>query len=210
LQDPLDRKTYQARYLDGTEPDWGQEADPRRAFAAWLVAPENPYFAKVAVNRVWAHFFGVGLVDPVDDFGPHNPPSHAELLDDLAGMFAQVRFDLRALARGIVLSDAYQRTSRLSHPAQKGPRLFARMNVKGLSAEQLFDSLALATGYREEVPPAARAVFGYEVGSPRATFMAAFGGGSGRSDTQTSILEAPARGDGGVGGRHDGPRRGGG
>jgi hypothetical protein len=64
------------------------------------------------------------------------------------------------------------------------------MNVKGLSAEQLFDSLALETGYREAVPPAARAMFGFEKGSPRGEFLAAFGGGPARSDSQTSILQA--------------------
>jgi hypothetical protein len=114
------------------------------------------------------------------------------LLDELAKLFVQARFDLRTLVRGIVSSETYQRSSRLTHDGQKEPRLFARMNVKGLSAEQLFDSLALATGYREEAPRAARAVYGYEAGSPRATFMAAFGGGSSRSDMQTSILQALA------------------
>src|SRR5262249_39407222 len=170
------------KHLGGTEPDWAKEADPRRVFADWLTAPENPFFAKVAVNRVWAHFFGVGLVDPVDDFGPHNEPSHPELLDELARLFVEAHFDLRKLARGVVLSDAYQRTSRLTPPGQKGPRVYARMNIKGLSAEQLFDSLALATGYREDVPRAARPAFGFEVGSPRAEFLATFGGGSSRSD----------------------------
>ncbi len=192
LQDPLAKTTYQARYLDGEEPDWKAQPDPRRAFADWLTAPENPYFSKVAVNRVWAHFFGVGLVDPLDDFGPHNPASHADLLDELARLFAENDFDLRCLARGIVLSKAYQRSSKSSDPRHKEPRLYARMNVKGLSAEQLFDSLALATGYREPVPPAARAVFGFEKGSPRGEFLATFGGGPARSDSQTSILQALA------------------
>lgn len=192
LQDPLSRTVYQARYLDSKEPDWKVQPDPRRAFADWLTAPENPYFAKVAVNRVWAHFFGVGLVDPLDDFGPHNPASHPELLDELARLFVQNHCDLRWLARGIVLSKAYQRSSKSSDLRHKEARLYARMNVKGLSAEQLFDSLALATGYREPVPPAARALFGYEKGSPRGEFLAAFGGGPARSDSQTSILQALA------------------
>jgi hypothetical protein len=191
VQDTLDKTTYQAHFLDGREPDWSADPDPRRVFAGWLTTADNPFFARVAVNRVWAQLFGVGLVDPVDDFGPHNEPSHPELLDDLARLFAaKGHFDLRQLVRGMARSAAYQRTSRLTHPGQKEPRLYARMNVKGLSAEQLFDSLVLATGYREAVPRVALPVFGFEKGSPRGQFLAAFGGGASRSDMQTSILQA--------------------
>ncbi len=92
LEDPLDKMMYQARFLDDREPDWRVDADPRRAFAGWLTAPDNPYFARVAVNRVRAQLFGVGLVDPVDDFGPHNEPSHPALLDDLARLFVEARY----------------------------------------------------------------------------------------------------------------------
>jgi hypothetical protein len=82
------------------------------------------------------------------------------------------------------------------------------MNVKGLSAEQLFDSLKLATGYREDVPRAARAAFGHEPGEPRATLLAAFGGGSARSDMQTSILQALALMNGEWMARQTDPERG--
>jgi hypothetical protein len=186
------KKTVSARFLDGREPDWGAGPDPRAAFAAWATARDNPFFAKVAANRVWAQFFGVGLVDPVDDFGPHNPPSHPELLDDLAGAFAESGFDERFLVRALTRTAAYGRTSRASSAAQDDPRSFARMNVKGLSPEQLFDSLALATGYREPVPRAARPAFGWDKDSPRGRFVAKFGGGSQRTDRQTSILQALA------------------
>jgi hypothetical protein len=134
--------------------------------------------------------FGVGLVDPVDDWGPHNEPSHPELLDELARLFVASGHDLRILARGMAMSAAYQRTSRLTHDGQKDARLFARMAVKGLSAEQLIDSLALATGHREPIPRVARIAFGYEPKSPRAADKAQFGGGSARGDMQTSILQA--------------------
>jgi hypothetical protein len=136
--------------------------------------------------------FGVGLVDPIDDFGPHNTPSHLELLEELAQQLVAHDFDLGYLYRSITRTSAYQRTSRLTHPSQKEPRLFARMNVKGLTAEQLFDSLALATGYRESVPLAAQAAFGYDRDSPRGKFLARFGGGPSRTDMQTSILQALA------------------
>jgi hypothetical protein len=185
-------KTVSAKYLDGREPDWKKEPDPRRTFAAWATARDNTYFARTGANRIWANLFGVGLVDPIDDFGPHNLPSHPELLDDLAAAFAASGYDEKLLVKAITQSSAYGRTSRASSASQDDPRIYARMNVKGLSPEQLFDSVALATGYREAAPPAARAVFGYGKESPRGQFMATFGGGSQRSDRQTSILQALA------------------
>jgi hypothetical protein len=179
-----------ARFLDGSEPRWTADSDPRQAFAAWLTRPENPYFARVMANRLWAHFFGVGLVDPVDDWGSHNPPSHPDLLDELAAAYAANGFDAKFLVRAITQSKAYRRTSRQSHASQAGPRTFARMTVKGLSAEQLFDSLAQATGYRDPVPLAARGAYGWPAQSPRGQFLAKFGGGTGRTDMQVSILQA--------------------
>jgi hypothetical protein len=186
-----DTKTpVSARFLDGALPDWKADTDPRQAFAAWLTRPGNPYFTPVMANRAWANFFGVGLVEPVDDWGPHNPPSHPELLDDLAAAYAASGFDAKFLVRAITRSEAYRRTSRQTHPSQAAPRRFARMTVKALSAEQLFDSLALATGYRDPVPLAARTAYGWPADSPRGQFLAKFGGGSGRTDMQVSILQA--------------------
>ncbi len=183
-------ETASARFLDGQLP--AATAGPREAFADWLTKPGNPYFARVMANRAWANLFGVGLVDPVDDWGPHNPPSHPELLDDLAAAYTASGFDARFLTRAITSTAAYQRTSRQTDPRQSDPRLLARMNVKGLSAEQLFDSLALATGYRDPVPLAARTVGGWPAASPRGQYLAKFGGGANRADRQVSILQALA------------------
>jgi Protein of unknown function (DUF1553) len=118
--------------------------------ADWLVSVENPYFARAAVNRLWGYLFGTGLVDPVDEQGEHNPPSHPELLDELARQFAGHGFDLKHLLRVLVASQAYQRSSLVGPGGlEEEPRLFARMAVRGLIAEQLFDSLAEATEYPE-------------------------------------------------------------
>jgi hypothetical protein len=192
LRIPDQNTTVAARFLDGGAPDWDARPDPRRLFADWMTARNNPYFARMAANRVWAQLFGIGLVDPIDDFGPHNKPSHPELLDELARAFADNGYNDRFLVRAITRTAAYQRTSRANHADQEDARLFARMNVKGLSAEQLFDSLALATGYRDPVPLAARPAFGWESESPRGQFIAKFGGGSRRTDQQASILQALA------------------
>ena len=179
-----------AKFLDGQTPDWGHQPDPRAAFADWLTRPSNPYFAKVMANRVWADLFGVGLVNPIDDWGDHNPPSNPELLELLATAYRESGFDAKVLVRAIVMSDTYQRTSRQTDPIQTDPRLLARMNVKGLSAEQLYESLTLATGHRESSPSSADAAFGWPARSPRGLFIAKFGGGVGRTDMQVSILQA--------------------
>jgi hypothetical protein len=125
------------KYFDGTTPDWKAESDSRRAFATWVTAKTNPFFARATANRIWAQFFGVGLVDPGDDFGPHNPPSHPELLDDLAEAFVLSGFDTDYLVRAITRTAAYRRSSKATENSQSDARLFARMNVKGLTPEQL-------------------------------------------------------------------------
>ncbi len=143
------KKPVPARFLDDAEPVWKAGVSARVPLAAWVTARDNPFFAKATVNRVWGQFFGRGLVDPVDDFRDDAPPSHPELLDELAKAFADSGFDLRFLVQAIGRTKAYQRTSARTDATQDDPRLFARMAVKGLTGEQLFDSLALATGSRD-------------------------------------------------------------
>jgi hypothetical protein len=180
LTPPGGRKPRQAAFLDGGTPQWPRDRGPRAVLADWITAADNPYFARTAVNRVWGHFFGVGLVDPVDDFRDDNPPSHPELLDDLARAFVASGFDLSYLIRGICLSRAYQRTSARTHASQDGTRLPARMPVKALTGEQLFDSLALATGYRD----------GQDRGAARRQFLTRFALAGSAAEPETSVQQA--------------------
>jgi hypothetical protein len=191
---PGTEKVVQAKFLDGAEPQWKPRASARETLADWMTAADNPYFARAAVNRLWGYFFGTGLVDPVDDMvGSERIPSHPELLDELAREFAAHHYDLKFLIRAITNSKAYQLTSARSHPSQDEPPLFARMAVKGLTAEQLFDSLAQATGYQEaqtNLPP--RVVL-LGNGSARQEFLTKFGNRSDKiTEVQTSILQALA------------------
>jgi len=94
------------------------DVDPRVALADWLTAKDNPYFAQAAANRIWEQWFGRGLVSPADDFRPDNPASHPDLLKSLAKGLADHDFDLKFLIRSIMRSEAYQRTSSVSHPSQ--------------------------------------------------------------------------------------------
>src|SRR5262249_30835518 len=96
---PHKKKTVRARFFDGIEPAWKDNDNPRAVLADWLVRADNPFFARAAVNRLWEYFFGTGLTDPVDEQGDHNPPSHPELLDEMARQFADHGFDLKYMIR---------------------------------------------------------------------------------------------------------------
>ncbi|HEY2159517.1 MAG TPA: DUF1553 domain-containing protein, partial [Isosphaeraceae bacterium] len=155
-----------------------------------ITSPSNPYFAKAAVNRIWAQLFGVGLVDPVDDFGDSNPPSHPELLDDLAAWFADSGYDRPALIRALTATRAYGLASEVGPGGPPGPRLFARGPVRGLTPEQLYDSLAQAVGLPSEPAQNVRAVVPT---GPRAAFLEKFAAGDDRpTERETSIPQALA------------------
>jgi hypothetical protein len=199
MQEKIDRRelaipntsqVVQAMFLDGNEPAWKYKVGPRTTLAEWLTSPRNPYFARAAVNRLWGHFFGRGLVEPVDDLNDQNPPSHPEVLDELARQFAAHGFDQKFVIRAITLTQAYQLTSVRTDPSQDEPRLFARMAVKGLSGEQLFDSLVTATGFREVRTP--QDPFIFNPSSPRIEFLTRFADQDSRTESQTSILQALA------------------
>jgi hypothetical protein len=143
---PDQKKTVNARFLDGNAPELPKGVPAPVVLARWATDRDNAYFARAAANRLWAYFFGVGLVEPVDAAGPHNPPSHAALLDALAGQLMAHDFDVQYLIRAITGSHAYQRSSARPGAEPDDPRVFTRMTVRPMTGEQLFDSLAQATG----------------------------------------------------------------
>jgi hypothetical protein len=143
---------YQPRpptFLGGAELQAELDTIYRAALARWMTSPENPYFARATVNRAWWHFFGRGIVNPVDDMHAGNAASHPELLDLLSQRFVESGFDLKLLCRAIALSRTYQQTSRPGEQADAEGALFARMSIKVLTPEQLYDSLVAILG-----PPA--------------------------------------------------------
>ncbi len=186
---PGTERVAQARFLDGKQPRWKYKVGARESLADWMTAKDNPYFARTAVNRMWGHFFGVGLVDPVDDFSEENKPSHPELLDELARQFVAHGYDLKFLVRAITLSKTYQRGSAYPSADRPDTRLFACVPVKGLSPEQLYDSILEATRTRDNTPFARRAVV---FGGPRQEFVQKFAAQERRTDYQTSIPQALA------------------
>ena len=134
------------QFLDGSPLEESPEsAARRRQLARWLTGAENPFFARATANRIWAHLFGRGIVDPVDGFGKQHPPRSPELLDLLAGQLIRNEFDLRRLLRTIALSRAYRLSSGADSPDEKRHDWFAQMNVKMLTAEQLYDCITVAS-----------------------------------------------------------------
>lgn len=126
--------------------------DRRRAFADWLTSPTNPFFARVAVNRIWAMVMGQGIVDPVDDFRQSNPPSNPALLDKLAVDFIQNGYDQRQILRTILGSRTYQLSSQTTKFNQDDTRLFSHAKTRMLTAEQLLDSICQVTQVSEVFP----------------------------------------------------------
>ena len=184
-------KMVKARFPDGTTPKW--KDTPVDTLADWIVSKDNPYFARAAVNRVWEYLLGIGLVEPVDEEGPENLPSHPDLFDLLARQFAAHDFDLKYLLTAITLSRPYQLSSKQSHASQADPRLFGRMRVRGLSPEQMFDSLMLATGGKDEGMEGYAPLNGFRgpaASSPRVEFLRRFPNQDKRTEQQTSILQA--------------------
>lgn len=123
----------------------------RAALAGWITAPQNPYFARAAVNRTWWRLFGRGIVDPVDDMHDANLPSHPDVLQLLSQQFIESGYDLKFLTRNIVLTRAYRRTSRPGDSSDKLAALFGRRTIKVLSASQLYDSLEVICGPASKV-----------------------------------------------------------
>ena len=117
----------------------------RQKLADWLTGSQNPYFARATANRVWSMLFGKGIVNPVDDFGLGNPPISPELLDLLAGQFIQSKFDLKQMFRVVALSKAYRLSSGAEDVNELRQDWFAQMNVKMLTAEQVYDCITVAT-----------------------------------------------------------------
>jgi hypothetical protein len=140
------------RPLDGRPLPADTTVDRRQYFAEWLVSPENPFFARAAVNRVWKHFMGRGLVEAVDDIRDANPPSNPELLAALTRDFVDHRFDIKQLARTIMNSATYQLTSKPTATNAADLKYHSHYLARRLPAEVILDAIGQVTGVREVFP----------------------------------------------------------
>ena len=123
-----------------------RDDDPRQKLVDWMADPKNPFFAKALVNRYWAHFFGRGIVDPLDDMRVTNPPSNPELLDALADDFVENGYDLKQLVRTICTSRVYGLSSIPNEFNARTSRTSPGTTPSGMSAEVLLDAISQVTG----------------------------------------------------------------
>ncbi|MGE3808178.1 MAG: DUF1553 domain-containing protein, partial [Gemmataceae bacterium] len=130
----------------GFDPGKTPVRNRREALALWMTAPENPYFAKAMANRLWAYMVGRGIIEPVDDIRAGNPPSNPELLDALTADFIQHKMSLKHLLRTIAASRTYQLSIKPTPTNADDVENFARARPRRLTAEQLLDSIRVATG----------------------------------------------------------------
>jgi hypothetical protein len=146
---PATGKVPVPKALGGPEIPLQPGVDPRVRLAQWLTAPDNPYFARAFVNRVWAHYFGVGLVHPVDDFSQANPPTNPLLLDALAREFIRSGYNIRHLEKTILMSRTYQLDSTINETNKFDTNNYSRAYLRPLMAEQVVDILNCALGVSE-------------------------------------------------------------
>jgi hypothetical protein len=149
---PGSNDPVQPTYPGGGSPAERSLGSRRTQLAVWVSSRENPYLARAVVNRAWGHMFGRGLVEPVDDLGPHNPPSHPELLEELTAFFIRSGYDLQQLYGVLANTKAYQRTSRWTEGTPPSAASFARMAIKPLTAEQLYLSMSRCLPVRDFSP----------------------------------------------------------
>jgi hypothetical protein len=136
---------------DGTSVTIAPDRDPREVFADWLISPDNPRFARCAVNRIWQELLGRGIVHPCDDMRSGNPPSHPKLLDALAGELVSHDYDLKHVYRLILNSTTYQLSSiPRDDDRDASARWFGHYAVRRLEAEVLIDAICRITGTTEE------------------------------------------------------------
>jgi Protein of unknown function (DUF1553)/Protein of unknown function (DUF1549)/Bacterial Ig-like domain (group 2) len=152
VRNPANGKIMQARGLDGPEVRLGEDEDPRQRLVDWMVAADNPFFTRAIANRLWAHFLGRGLVDPVDDMRVTNPPSNPELLDALARDLFDHKFDLKHLIRTIMVSTTYQLSSDPLPGNVHDQQNFARAYPRRLLAEVMLDAINHVAGTAENFP----------------------------------------------------------
>jgi Protein of unknown function (DUF1553)/Protein of unknown function (DUF1549) len=131
--------------LDGGPVTLAAGEDPRHRLADWMVDAKNPFFARAVVNRYWAHFFGKGIVDPVDDMRVTNPPSNPELLDALADELVKNKYSLKHLVKIMVKSRTYQSSAMPNEFNKNDKKAFARYYPRRMQAEVIYDAVSQVT-----------------------------------------------------------------
>lgn len=160
VKHPVTGQVMKPTFLGGEQVET-KGRDRRVVMAEWLTSPDNPYFSTSIANRVWAHFMGLGIVEPVDDIRVSNPASNPELFQTLGDKLAEYKFDFRQLVRDICNSQAYQRSAEANDSNRGDTRNYAYATVRRVPAEMLLDCVGQVTNTQEKfrgLPLGARAV----------------------------------------------------
>ncbi len=188
---PVAGRPLPPKFLGGDAPKI-EGQDRREVLAAWITSPQNPFFATSIANRVWAHFMGVGIVDPVDDIRVSNPASNPELFRELGAKLTEYKFDVKQLVRDICNSQTYQRTTQTNETNAQDTRNYAFARVRRIAAEMLLDCVSQVTNTKDKfrgLPEGAHAVQIAD-GSTSTYFLTAFG-----RSPRTTVCEAEASTD---------------
>jgi hypothetical protein len=176
VKHPVGGRVMPPKFLGGAAPETAGK-DRREVLAQWLTSPENTMFSTNVANRVWAHFFGKGIVEPVDDIRVSNPASNPELFQKLGQKLVEYKYDFKQLVRDICNSQAYQRATERNESNVTDERNFAHGNVRRIPAEMLLDCISQATGSRDKFPglPAGSRAVQIANGSTSTYFLTTFG-----------------------------------
>jgi hypothetical protein len=158
---PVSKKQMAPKFLGDAVPELKPGDDRRAVLVKWLTSPENPYFSTNVANRIWDHFFGLGIVDPVDDVRVSNPATNPELLKALGGKLVEYKYDFRKLVRDICASNTYQRSGERNETNDLDETNFSHSRVRRIRAESLLDVICQVTESKEKftrLPLGSRAV----------------------------------------------------
>ncbi len=151
INHPVGGRRMAPKYLGGEVPDVTGK-DRRALMAEWLASPKNPYFATNLANMVWTHFFGLGIINEVDDVRVSNPPSNSELLQELGKKFTEYNYDFKRLVKDIVLSTTYQLSTQTNPSNESDIKNFSHSSIRRIKAETFLDCISQVTETKNKFP----------------------------------------------------------
>ena len=161
MKHPVGGKIMEPVFLGAAKPEIKRGQDRRAVLAEWIASPENPFFSRNLSNIVWSHFFGIGIIDPVDDVRISNPASNPQLLDALANRFTEYNYDFKKLVRDICTSRTYQLSTKVNETNEGDTKNFSHSLARRMRAEVLLDAISQVTDTKNKfrgLPLGARAV----------------------------------------------------
>ena len=161
MKHPVGGRVLEPVFLGAAKPEIKGGQDRREILGAWMASPENPFFSRNLANIVWSHFFGIGIIDPVDDVRISNPSSNPELLNALANRFTEYNYDFKRLVKDICTSRTYQLSTKVNSSNEGDTKNFSHALSRRMRAEVLLDAISQITQTKNKfkgLPVGARAV----------------------------------------------------